>query len=49
MVSMLKWIQEAEKELIGKFGEDYRRYMRKVPRINLFIGTFRFVKRRREN
>jgi protein-S-isoprenylcysteine O-methyltransferase Ste14/NAD-dependent dihydropyrimidine dehydrogenase PreA subunit len=44
-----KWIQEAEENLIAKFGDDYRRYMRKVPRMNLFLGILRVVKRRREN
>ncbi|MEE8571294.1 MAG: 4Fe-4S binding protein, partial [Candidatus Bathyarchaeia archaeon] len=37
-----------EKGLLVKFGDDYKRYMEKVPRMNLFLGTLRFVKRRRE-
>ena len=49
IVSMFKWVQLAEENLIAKFGDDYRRYMRKVPRINLFLGILRLVKRRREN
>jgi protein-S-isoprenylcysteine O-methyltransferase Ste14/NAD-dependent dihydropyrimidine dehydrogenase PreA subunit len=49
LVSMFKWIQLAEENLIAKFGDDYRRYMRKVPRINLVLGILRFAKRRREN
>jgi len=40
---------EAEKGLIVKFGDNYKRYMQKVPRMNLFLGILRFVKRRREN
>jgi protein-S-isoprenylcysteine O-methyltransferase Ste14 len=38
-----------EKGLLVKFGDDYKRYMEKVPRMNLFLGILRFVKRRREN
>jgi protein-S-isoprenylcysteine O-methyltransferase Ste14/NAD-dependent dihydropyrimidine dehydrogenase PreA subunit len=38
-----------EKGLLVKFGDDYKRYMEKVPRMNLFLGIFRSVKRRREN
>ncbi len=37
-----------EKGLLVKFGDDYKRYMEKVPRMNLFLGILRFVKRRRE-
>ncbi len=37
-----------EKGLLVKFGNDYKRYMEKVPRMNLFLGILRFVKRRRE-
>ena len=38
-----------EKGLLVKFGDDYKRYMEKVPRMNLFLGILRFVKRQREN
>ena len=49
IVSMFKLIQEAEEHLIAKFGDDYIRYMRRVPRMNLFLGIFRFLKRGKEN
>jgi protein-S-isoprenylcysteine O-methyltransferase Ste14/NAD-dependent dihydropyrimidine dehydrogenase PreA subunit len=44
-----KWIREAEVSLVAKFGDDYRRYMRRVPKMNLFLGILRVVQRRREN
>jgi protein-S-isoprenylcysteine O-methyltransferase Ste14/Pyruvate/2-oxoacid:ferredoxin oxidoreductase delta subunit len=49
ILSMSKWAQNSEEHLIAKFGDDYIRYMRRVPRMNLFLGIFRFVKRRKEN
>jgi protein-S-isoprenylcysteine O-methyltransferase Ste14 len=30
---------------IGKFGEDYRRYMKRVPRVNFVAGLFRLLER----
>ena len=47
--SMPHWIHEAEAHLIAKFGEDYTRYMEKVPRINLVLGIIRLLRRRWEN
>jgi len=47
IVSMSKWIQEAEEHLIAKFGDDYRRYMEKVPRMNLVLGVIRLLQRRK--
>lgn len=38
-----------EKGLLVKFGDNYKRYMEKVPRMNLFLGILRFLKRQREN
>ena len=49
IVSMFKFTQEAEEQAIAKFGDDYIRYMRRVPRMNLFLGIFRFLKRGKEN
>jgi protein-S-isoprenylcysteine O-methyltransferase Ste14/NAD-dependent dihydropyrimidine dehydrogenase PreA subunit len=42
-----KWVQEAEDNLIQKFGEDYRRYMEKVPRLNFLLGIIRLFRRAR--
>jgi protein-S-isoprenylcysteine O-methyltransferase Ste14/NAD-dependent dihydropyrimidine dehydrogenase PreA subunit len=46
IVSMFKWIQDAEEHLIAKFGDDYKRYMEKVPRINLVQGVIRLLRRK---
>ncbi|MDH5779447.1 MAG: isoprenylcysteine carboxylmethyltransferase family protein [Candidatus Bathyarchaeota archaeon] len=48
IASMAKWIQEAEESLIAKFGDDYKRYMHKVPRINVVLGIIRLLRRTRE-
>lgn len=34
--------------MIAKFGDAYREYMKKVPRLNLVLGLIRFLKRKRE-
>ena len=47
IVPMFKWIKEAERNLVAKFGDDYRRYMEKVPRINLVLGVVRLMQRRK--
>jgi protein-S-isoprenylcysteine O-methyltransferase Ste14 len=36
----------ADKHELGKFGDDYKRYMRSVPRINFVIGIIRLLRRR---
>jgi len=36
-----------EQMSIEKFGDDYKRYMQKVPRMNLFLGVMHLVKRRK--
>ena len=48
ILSIPKLAQNSEEHLIAKFGDDYKRYMRRVPRMNLFLGIFRFAKRRKE-
>lgn len=35
-----------EKGLIIKFGDDYKRYMRRVPRMNLLLGIMRLLRRK---
>ena len=36
----------ADKEGIKKFGDDYKHYMRKVPRENFLLGIIRVIKRK---
>jgi protein-S-isoprenylcysteine O-methyltransferase Ste14 len=36
-----------EKGLIVKFGDDYKSYMQRVPRMNLLLGTARMLQRRK--
>lgn len=40
---------EEEKRNIEKFGEAYKDYMRRVPRINLLIGIIRGIHEKKEN
>ncbi len=40
-------IPGAEKELLIKFGDDYRRYMERVPRLNPIVGLIRLLLERR--
>ena len=35
-----------EKSLLVKFGDDYKRYMEKVPRMNLLLGIIRLLRRK---
>jgi protein-S-isoprenylcysteine O-methyltransferase Ste14 len=37
--------REEDKELVEKFGDDYRRYMRKVPGMNFWLGAIRLLRR----
>ena len=37
----------ADKRLIGKFGDDYKKYMQKVPRANFLLGIFRLLLNRK--
>jgi protein-S-isoprenylcysteine O-methyltransferase Ste14 len=36
----------ADKQLIKKFGDDYKKYMQKVPRANFLLGIIRLLKRK---
>lgn len=38
-----------EESNLEKFGDDYLRYMRQVPRVNVVVGIVRLVRRRKEN
>ncbi|MFX1570381.1 MAG: methyltransferase family protein [Promethearchaeota archaeon] len=37
-----------DKRLINKFGEDYRQYQKSVPRMNLILGIFKYIRRKRK-
>jgi protein-S-isoprenylcysteine O-methyltransferase Ste14 len=37
----------ADKHELEKFGDDYRRYMQSVPRINFLLGILRLLRRRK--
>jgi protein-S-isoprenylcysteine O-methyltransferase Ste14 len=41
-------IQSDDQRNIEKFGDDYRRYMERVPKVNLLVGTVRFLRRRKQ-
>lgn len=36
----------AEQDLIEKFGDDYKRYMQKTPRMNFLLGLMRLLRRK---
>lgn len=38
---------KADKDAIEKFGDDYKAYMREVPRMNFLVGILRLLRRRR--
>ncbi|MFX1520520.1 MAG: methyltransferase family protein [Promethearchaeota archaeon] len=38
--------RQEEQRNIGRFGDDYKHYMQKVPRMNLVVGIIRQVRRR---
>ena len=50
MLSVLYYreVVREEKGLVVKFGEDYRSYMQKVPRMNLLLGIVRWLRRGRK-
>jgi len=39
--------REEDQRLMEKFGDDYVDYMKRVPRINVFLGLYRWLKRRK--
>ncbi len=39
---------KADKDAIKKFGDDYKAYMKKVPRMNFLIGILRLLQRRKK-
>jgi protein-S-isoprenylcysteine O-methyltransferase Ste14 len=38
---------KADKDALKKFGDDYRRYMKRVPRMNFILGILRCLRQRR--
>ena len=43
-----RWIREEEESLLMKFGDDYKRYMERVPSMNFALGIIRLLQRKRE-
>ena len=39
--------REEDQRMIEKFGDDYKRYMQRVPRMNFFLGVTRLLRRRK--
>jgi protein-S-isoprenylcysteine O-methyltransferase Ste14 len=44
MVAIYMSCREEDQRLIQKFGDDYIRYMQKVPRMNIFAGFIRLLR-----
>ena len=42
-------ILSGDERNIEKFGDDYKRYMQKVPRMNLLLGAIRLLRRKSED
>ena len=42
------WLPKEEKGLIVKFGDNYKSYMQKVPRMNFLLGIVRLLRRRKK-
>lgn len=40
--------REEDKNLVQQFGKDYLAYMKRVPRMNLFLGIFRILQSREQ-
>ena len=47
MVPFYLSVVEEDRAMVEKFGDDYRRYMERVPRLNAFAGLARLVDRRK--
>lgn len=46
MILIYIGILKQDKILVRKFGDDYKRYMQKVPRTNFLLGILRLIKRK---
>jgi len=42
------WVPNEEKGLVVKFGDDYKSYMQRVPRMNFLVGFIRWLRRGRK-
>ena len=47
IVSHYGFMRQEEHGNIEKFGDDYKHYMQKVPRMNLLLGVIRLIQRRK--
>ncbi len=47
MICVYLIARQEEQASIKKFGDDYRLYMQKVPRMNLLVGVIRLIRRRK--
>ena len=45
-VLVYQYVLKAEKNLIVKFGDDYKRYKQRVPSMNLLLGVTRLIRRK---
>ena len=45
MMSVYLAMREEDGRLIEKFGDDYKRYMQSVPRMNFLVGFIRLLRR----
>jgi len=45
-VLLYQYVLKEEKDLVLKFGNDYKRYKQRVPSMNLLLGVIRLVKRK---
>ena len=45
MVCVYLISRQEDQHLIEKFGDDYKRYMQRVPRVNVFLGIIRLLQR----
>jgi len=48
-VAVYMGCREEDQHLIKKFGDEYKMYMQKVPRMNFFLGLIRLLRRRTGN
>ncbi len=39
--------RQEDQRLVEKFGDDYKRYMRSVPRMNFLVGVIRLIRQRK--
>jgi steroid 5-alpha reductase family enzyme len=47
MVCVYLISRQEDNRLVEKFGDDYKHYMQKVPRMNLLDGVIRLIRRRK--